>query len=95
MMSRGSAFRDPGAAQAGGYVLALAGVLVATGLAFHPIPSGGFEEKASILQASPWWGPIHVMIAAGFVLSALGSLLILVSGRIVTRTWVSALCWGR
>jgi hypothetical protein len=42
-------FRDPRAAQAGGYVLALAGLLVATGLLFHPVPSGGFEERPSVL----------------------------------------------
>ena len=30
------AFREPGAAEAGGYVLALACLLVAVGLVFHP-----------------------------------------------------------
>ena len=70
-------FREPGAARAGGYVLALAGLLVAVGLLFHPVPAGGFEEKPSILQNTPWWGPIHIAIAAGFVLVLLGSLLML------------------
>jgi len=46
--------RNPDAAQAGGYVLALAGVLVAVGLLFHPVPSGGFEERASVLANTPW-----------------------------------------
>src|SRR6185312_5947719 len=48
-------FREPGAAQAGGYVLALACLLVAVGLVFHPPPSGGFEEKPSVLAGTPWW----------------------------------------
>lgn len=90
----GSTFRDPGAAQAGGYVLALAGVVVAIGLTFHPLLGGGFEEKRSILQNTPWWGLIHAMIAVGFVLTALGRLLVLVSGGTATGTWMSALCWG-
>ena len=72
--------RDPGAARAGGYVLAVAGVLVAIGLLFHPVPSGGFEEQPSVLANTPWWGPIHIAIAAGFVLCVLGSLLVLVGG---------------
>jgi hypothetical protein len=90
----GPSFRDPSAAEAGGYVLALAGVLVAIGLVFHPLPAGGFEERRSILQNTPWWGLIHAMIAAGFVLTALGSLLVLVSGGVATGVWTSALCWG-
>src|SRR6266516_4153209 len=48
-------FRDPGAAEGGGYVLAVAGVLVALGLLFHPLPSGGFAEKASVLSHTPLW----------------------------------------
>ena len=87
-------FRDRGAAQAGGYVLALAGVLVAVGLVFHPVPSGGFEEQASVLSNTPWWGPIHIAIAAGFVLCALGSLLLLVAGGSLTQRWPAALSWG-
>jgi hypothetical protein len=87
-------FRDPGAARAGGYVLAIAGVLVAVGLTFHPLPSGGLKEQASVLQGTPWWGPIHVAIAIGFLLCALGSQLVLVSGGTVTLAWMSALCWG-
>jgi uncharacterized membrane protein len=75
-------------------VLALAGLLVAIGLIFHPLPGGGFEEKRSVLQNTPWWGLIHAMIAVGFVLTALGSLLVLVSGGTATATWTSALCWG-
>ena len=87
-------FRDPGAAQAGGYTLALAGLLVAIGLVFHPLPAGGFAERQSILQNTPWWGLIHAVIAAGFVLVALGSVLVLVGGGIVTAAWTSAFCWG-
>lgn len=49
-MKVGADFRNPGAAQAGGYVLALAGVLVAIGLVFHPLPSGGFEEKPLVME---------------------------------------------
>jgi len=88
------AVRDPGAARAGGYVLALATVLVALGLLFHPVPAGGFEERPSVLQNTPWWGPIHVAIAAGFVLCALGALLLLVAGGSLTRSWELALAWG-
>lgn len=87
-------FRDASAARAGGIVLAIAGVLVAIGLVFHPVPAGGFEERASVLMNTPWWGPIHVAIAAGFVLCVLGTLLVLVSGGISTRDWGRALAWG-
>src|ERR1043166_7455286 len=87
-------FRDRAAAQAGGYVLVVATVLVALGLLFHPIPAGGFDERPSVLQNTPWWGPIHVAIAAGFVLCVLGSLLMLVAGGSLTRAWGLALAWG-
>ena len=87
-------FRDPSAARAGGYVLAVAAVLVAIGLVFHPVPAGGFEERPSILANTPWWGPIHVAIAGGFVLCVLGSLLMLVGGGALTRRWPLALAWG-
>lgn len=87
-------FRSPSAAQAGGYVLALASVLVAVGLIFHPLPSGGFEEKPSVLAETPWWGTIHVAIAVGFVLCTLGGLLVLISGGALTAHWTGALSWG-
>jgi hypothetical protein len=87
-------FRDPAVARAGGYVLALATLLIAVGLLFHPVPAGGFEERPSVLQNTPWWGPIHVAIAAGFVLCVLGTLLLLVAGGSLTRTWTLALAWG-
>ena len=87
-------FREPGAARAGGYVLALASVLVVIGLIFHPVPAGGFEEKPSVLSQTPWWGPIHVAIAAGFVLCVLGSVLMLAAGGALLRPWTRALCWG-
>ncbi len=73
-------FRDPSAARAGGSVLVLATILISLGLLFHPVPAGGFEERPSVLQNTPWWGPIHVAIAAGFVLCVLGTLLLLVAG---------------
>lgn len=88
------AFRDPGAAQAGGYVLAVAGVLVAVALVLHPLPAGGFDERPSILRSTPWWGPIHIAIAAGFVLCVLGSLLLLISGGRQPRSASGALWWG-
>ena len=72
----------------------MATALVAVGLLFHPVPSGGFEERPSILQNTPWWGPIHVPIAAGFVLCVLGTLLLLVAGGSLTRSWLLALAWG-
>jgi hypothetical protein len=87
-------FRDRSAAEAGGYVLLIAAILVAAGLVFHPVPAGGFEEKPSVLQNTPWWGPIHVAIAVGFVLCSLGTLLLLVGGGPLTGTWGLALAWG-
>ncbi|MFN8539331.1 MAG: hypothetical protein U0232_17870 [Thermomicrobiales bacterium] len=73
-------FRDPGAAEAGGYVLVVAGPLVAFGLAFHPLPAGGLaEQPLSLLANTPLWGAVHVAIAVGFVLCALGGLLLLVA----------------
>jgi len=75
-------------------VLALAGLLVAVGLLFHPVPAGGFEERASVLANTPWWGPIHIAIAAGFVLCVLGSLLVLIAGGELTHPWLAALSWG-
>lgn len=57
--------REPGAARAGGYVLAVAGILVAAGLVFHPMPAGGFEEKPSVLQNTPWWGPEAPRLVGG------------------------------
>lgn len=75
-------------------MLAAAGLLVAVGLLFHPVPAGGFEEKPSILQHTPWWGPIHIAIAAGFVLVILGSLLMLVAGGRTLRPWLRALSWA-
>jgi len=89
-----TSFRDPGAARAGGYVLALASLLVALGLLFHPVPAGGFEERPTVLANTPWWGPIHIAIAAGFVLCLLGCLLLLVGGGGLTDPWPRALCWG-
>ncbi len=87
-------FRDPAAARAGGYVLVVATILIAVGLLFHPVPAGGFEERPSVLQNTPWWGPIHVAIAAGFVLCVLGTLLMLLAGGSLTRAWTLALGWG-
>jgi hypothetical protein len=86
--------REPGAARAGGYVLVLACVLVVIGLIFHPVPAGGFEERPSVLSQTPWWGPIHVAIAAGFVLCVLGGVLMLAAGGRLLRPWPSALFWG-
>src|SRR5262249_57181275 len=88
------AFREPGAAQAGGYVLALACLLVAVGLVFHPPPSGGFEEQPSVLEGTPWWAAIHIIIAAGFVLCVLGGFLMLFAGGSLTRPWPAALSWA-
>ena len=79
-MSDRARFGDPTAAVAGGYVLVPAGILVAVGLVLHPLPAGGFEERASVLSTTPLWGPIHAAIAAGFILTAVGALLVLVSG---------------
>lgn len=79
---------------AGGYVLLVAGILVAVGLIFHPLPAGGFDEQPSVLANTPWWGAIHVAIAFGFVLCVLAGLLILVGGGPATRRWLNAFCWG-
>jgi hypothetical protein len=87
-------FREPGAARAGGYVLALASLLVVIGLIFHPVPAGGFEERPSVLSQTPWWGPIHVAIAMGFVLCVLGGVLMLAAGGRLLRPWQSSLFWG-
>jgi hypothetical protein len=86
--------RDSAAARAGGYVLVVACILVAVGLVFHPVPAGGFEERPSVLANTPWWGPIHIAIAAGFVLCVLGALLLLIAGGDLTRPWPAALSWG-
>ena len=56
-------FRDPGAARADGYVLATATVLVAIDLLFHPVPSGGFERRPSVLQTFLWLGYVGIFIA--------------------------------
>ena len=87
-------FREPGAARAGGYVLALASLLVAVSLTLHPLPQGGFAEQPSQLANTPWWGLIHAAIALGFVLCVLGGLLVLVAGGAFIRRWPSALAWG-
>ena len=47
-----------------------------------------------MLASTPWWGPIHIAIAAGFVLCLLGSLLLLVAGGDLTNPWPAALSWG-
>lgn len=88
------AFREPDAARAGGYVLALASLLVVAGLIFHPVPAGGFEERPSVLSQTPWWGPIHVAIAAGFVGIALGGILMLAAGGRLLRPLTAALFWA-
>ena len=87
-------FREPGAARAGGYALALAGVLVAAGLALHPLPSRGLFEQASVLASTPLWGPIHVAIAMGFTLCVLGGPLMLAAGGTLIRHWLNAFAWG-
>jgi hypothetical protein len=92
-MSDAPAFRDPFAAVAGGYVLVPAGILVTAGLVLHPLPSGGFEEQASVLSTTPLWGPIHAAIAGGFVLTSVGGLLVLVSGG-PGRGWLARASWA-
>jgi hypothetical protein len=47
-----------------------------------------------VLSQTPWWGPIHVAIAAGFVLIVLGSVLMLAAGGRLLRPWTAALFWG-
>ena len=87
-------FREPGAARAAGYVLAVAGVLVAFSLTLHPLPQGGFAEQPNQLAETPWWGLIHAAIACGFVLCVLGGVLVLAAGGPYLRRWTSALAWG-
>ncbi|MCH8332236.1 MAG: hypothetical protein IH946_12850 [Bacteroidetes bacterium] len=87
-------FRDPAAARAGGYVLTITGILVAIGLFFHPMPTGGFKEEPSILENTPWWGLIHWIIAYGFVACVLGGLLVLIGGGVASRHWTNSLFWG-
>jgi len=78
--------RNPDAAQAGGYVLALAGVLVAVGLLFHPVPSVDSKNAPPSLPNTVV-GADSFAIAAGFVLCVLGSLLILVPGETSRTLW--------
>ena len=92
-MFQNTVFQNPNAARAGGYVLLIAGLLVAVGLWFHPLPDHGFLERVSTLSSTPWWGVIHVAIAGGFVLCMLGSLLVLVAGRRDTG-WFGMFNWG-
>lgn len=87
-------FRDSSAAQAAGYVFLVAGIVVAIGLVFHPMPAGGFREEPSVLEGTWWWGAIHVAIAVGFVFCVLGGLLSLVAAGMFTRHWSNALFWG-
>ena len=86
--------RSPSATRAGGYSLASGSVLVAVGLALHPLPDHGFHEKASMLQNSPLWGPLHAAIATGFALVFLAVLLILAGGGQSLESWQRALSWG-
>src|SRR5438094_7972967 len=69
-------------------------MLVAAGLALHPLPSRGLFEQASVLASTPLWGPIHVAIAMGFVLSVLAGLLMLTAGWTLIRHWLDAFAWG-
>jgi hypothetical protein len=91
-------FRDPAAAVGGGLILVPAGVLVAVSLLLHPLPGGGFEEQASILSTTPLWGAIHAGIAFGFVLTAVGTLLLLAAGgpghTALGRASWAAICIG-
>jgi hypothetical protein len=89
-----SLFREAGAAKAGGWVLVAACLLIVVGLIFHPVPAGGFEEEPSLLMNTPWWGPIHIAIAAGFVLCVVAGFLMLCGGGILTRHWAAALSWA-
>ena len=74
--------------------MALACLLVAIGLVFHPPPSGGFEEQPSVLEGTPWWAAIHIVIAAGFVLCVLGGFLMLFAGGRLTQPWPAAMSWA-
>src|SRR5205809_4644155 len=69
-------------------------MLVAAGLALHPLPSRGLFEQASVLASTPLWGPIHIAIAMGFVLCVLGGLLMLTAGGTLIRHWLNAFAWG-
>jgi len=87
-------WREPSAARAGGPVLLVSCLLVVVGLIFHPPPSHGFDEKPSLLHNTPWWGPIHIAIAAGFVGCVLGSLLMLCAGGVLTKRPSGAFGWA-
>jgi hypothetical protein len=66
---------------------------VAVPLLVHPLPSGGFEEQASVLSTTPLWGLIHASIAIGCVLTALGALLVLAGGG-PRRSALERMAWG-
>ncbi|MFN8516714.1 MAG: hypothetical protein U0841_29890 [Chloroflexia bacterium] len=61
-------------------MLVVAGPLRRSAWPFHPLPAGGLaEQPLSLLANTPLWGAVHVAIAVGFVLCALGGLLLLVA----------------